>query len=520
MGKKVIYSDDSTETVITSPVKHGKSDSNKSVTPKMQKEMKKVVKRNDSQPSAQKTKIKDTEKTTGEKKKRKIKDVEKTDGEEKKKKVSRKKKPWENYGVPTEETTKDNSDLVSSIADFWKKLQQEGPGEDEPDEDEKDLNFKEKRPVERRRKTKKKGEEKEEDEKDDEKEEEEEEEEETNFDLRAGVPGRKPKESRSQQHIATTMKNFGPTPIVAENGYWGTPTSTLNWCEEDYAVTFFVAETINTLTNLWAITCIYPLFCIWSNGWPKRYLVLWLSLCCVAFGSWMCEWHNLLSAALTYVSVHMTLQWQWQVLGDEIPMLLVRLNPQAVAASMFVTMEVTPVSQPAVKRKKSLIWGIGISAMTLAVIVTYLYTGMAEFHQAAFGIMVWVTFLRGLYLFKKVIPSDVHDLAIREKRSAILKMDLWGAVIMNLAFALWNIDNHFCHQIIQLRSYLGQPFATLLQLHGWWHIGTGVGTYMLVTASMMLSLMISDDHHRYELQWYMGILPRIAPSQQYLKRTV
>lgn len=36
----------------------------------------------------------------------------------------------------------------------------------------------------------------------------------------------------------------------ARDGIWGTQTSTLNWCEEDYNITPYIAEFINTVTNL------------------------------------------------------------------------------------------------------------------------------------------------------------------------------------------------------------------------------------------------------------------------------
>jgi dihydroceramidase len=33
-------------------------------------------------------------------------------------------------------------------------------------------------------------------------------------------------------------------------GYWGARTSTLDWCEENYIVSYFIAEFWNTLTNI------------------------------------------------------------------------------------------------------------------------------------------------------------------------------------------------------------------------------------------------------------------------------
>jgi hypothetical protein len=36
----------------------------------------------------------------------------------------------------------------------------------------------------------------------------------------------------------------------AQPGYWGLETSTIDWCEENYAVTHYCAEPVNTITNL------------------------------------------------------------------------------------------------------------------------------------------------------------------------------------------------------------------------------------------------------------------------------
>jgi dihydroceramidase len=33
-------------------------------------------------------------------------------------------------------------------------------------------------------------------------------------------------------------------------GYWGDQTSTIDWCEENYTITPYCAEPVNTLTNL------------------------------------------------------------------------------------------------------------------------------------------------------------------------------------------------------------------------------------------------------------------------------
>ncbi|KAF2639842.1 hypothetical protein P280DRAFT_527439 [Massarina eburnea CBS 473.64] len=37
------------------------------------------------------------------------------------------------------------------------------------------------------------------------------------------------------------------------HGYWSPATSTLNWCEEDYYATRYMAELMNTFTSLFFI---------------------------------------------------------------------------------------------------------------------------------------------------------------------------------------------------------------------------------------------------------------------------
>ncbi|KAL4696909.1 hypothetical protein H8959_002607 [Pygathrix nigripes] len=68
-------------------------------------------------------------------------------------------------------------------------------------------------------------------------------------------------------------------PAADRDGYWGPTTSTLDWCEENYSVTWYIAEFWNTVSNL--IMIIPPMFgAIQSvrDGLEKRYIASYLAL--------------------------------------------------------------------------------------------------------------------------------------------------------------------------------------------------------------------------------------------------
>ena len=45
-------------------------------------------------------------------------------------------------------------------------------------------------------------------------------------------------------------------------------------------------------------------------------------------------------------------------------------------------------------------------------------------------------------------------------------------------YFLWNIDFHLCSYVTAFKRSIGLPWGFLLELHGWWHILTGIGAYV------------------------------------------
>jgi len=287
------------------------------------------------------------------------------------------------------------------------------------------------------------------------------------------------------------MDKIGWRPEVEETDpYWGPPTATLNWCEKDYAISRYVAEFINTITNIWGVMIALAIWCIFKYNLPKRYIILWLGVSCVAMGSWM---------------FHMTLKWEWQVLGDEIPMII------AESSVLFIVLETVKDTEPKhVQRRSIIINGLGVATLVISVSAIYLYTGYAPFHQFCFGAIQILTFIRFLHLLRTEIRADDPDIELRRKRAQVLKVCLTGAVTFFFGFVCWNIDNILCYWLTLAKTQLGRPLSFLLELHGWWHLMTGYGAYLMAMASQMLTLMIKEGHEPFEMQMWWGWLPQIV----------
>ena len=79
--------------------------------------------------------------------------------------------------------------------------------------------------------------------------------------------------------------HIGPEEIV---GYWGKPTSTIDWCERNYVVIYYIAEFWNTITNLgMIIPPIYGIIDSFQQGFETRYKILYGLLLLTGIGSWL-----------------------------------------------------------------------------------------------------------------------------------------------------------------------------------------------------------------------------------------
>ncbi|KAK0623888.1 alkaline phytoceramidase [Immersiella caudata] len=232
----------------------------------------------------------------------------------------------------------------------------------------------------------------------------------------------------------------------AQRGAWSPPTSAANFCEEDYAITIYIAEFINALSSL-----AYSYLALRLPG-PRRK-------------------HDSLSSALFLVGVastayHATLR-QGPQFSDDIAMLL-------LGASLLQTL----YSHGQTRAVASLVATV-VTLGTGCMAIFYVRSGDILLHLLTFSAMVTLIGLRSLYL--------IYFCTRPAHQRATLARHFWkAAAFLVTAFAAWNVDLEWCHELRAIRHRLGLPWAWALELHGWWHILTALGAaeYVVLVRAM------------------------------------
>lgn len=232
-------------------------------------------------------------------------------------------------------------------------------------------------------------------------------------------------------------------------GYWGNGTATLDWCERNFEICNYIAEFWNTLSNLlMVVLALFGLYTVHKYKFETRFSICYLGLMVVGIGSWC---------------FHATLLYSMQLL-DELPMIY--------GTCVFVYCVLEDKRKP----RFGLPLIIGLALYAIIVTGVYLKIETAEFHQTAYGILVSIVIFKCAY---HNINGDIKD-------PQVTRLFKLGLVSYLGGFALWNIDNFFCEYLRAARESLPFPFTGLLELHAWWHIGTGYGTYLYIVFNQYL----------------------------------
>uniref|UniRef100_A0A3Q2TT17 Alkaline ceramidase n=1 Tax=Fundulus heteroclitus TaxID=8078 RepID=A0A3Q2TT17_FUNHE len=257
-------------------------------------------------------------------------------------------------------------------------------------------------------------------------------------------------------------------PTIDRQGYWGRPTSTLEWCEENYVVSFYIAEFWNTVSNL--IMILPPLYGAvhtYRNGLEFRYICSFLGLSAVGVGSWC---------------FHMTLLYEMQLL-DELPMIY------STCVFVYCLYE-------CFKQENSISLFPIVLLLIFSVSVTSKYVSP---FQVMYGVLVACLVMRSIFIVTWVYPW-------------LRALCYTSLGVFLLGFLLWNIDNIFCDSLRASRQMMPPGVGVVTQFHAWWHIFTGLGSYLHI----LLSLQIRSTYLKYrpKVKFLCGVWPTLHIEPQ------
>jgi len=230
---------------------------------------------------------------------------------------------------------------------------------------------------------------------------------------------------------------------MAAVGYWGDPSSTIDWCEDNYVVEHHIAEFSNSITSFFIVLAgLFPIVLhlrLWRCMEPRDYLVC-LSIIVVGLGS---------------VAFHGTLQFRHQM-WDEVPMLW------TVVIILYSLLE---------HHQKEPKYGVLLPAC----LACYAAAGTYATSQQG-GNAQWFsfhTFFGGaefpcLYLVYKFFSG------LDEKEARLCLLLKRGFAAYAVAVALWLTDLNFCSMLQKLPQY------THWNLHAFgWHLFISCGLYSM-----------------------------------------
>ncbi|CAE6422021.1 unnamed protein product [Rhizoctonia solani] len=283
-------------------------------------------------------------------------------------------------------------------------------------------------------------------------------------------------------------------------GFWGNHTATIDWCEDNYTHTQYIAEWYNTVSNIPFIAlglygAYYSLTEIPSAMHRSRFAAPHFGIAFVGLGSFI---------------FHATLNWYAQVLLDEMPMIYV--------SSMVLYLVFAPTDGSGSWKLK-----LGITSVPFIITVLYLIFPYPVIHQVCFaGIMLSIGY-RLVGLIRN--PEHKQD-AISDAKYYIIT----GALMFALAFGIWNIDNTFCDFWTMVRTRLwgdeaGPSFRTpslsaavvgaVTQGHAWWHLLTGLGCARMAAGASYLMLTTSHPDMFVLYHPMIGIVPSVRRSPEF-----
>lgn len=85
-----------------------------------------------------------------------------------------------------------------------------------------------------------------------------------------------------------------------------------------------------------------------------------------------------------------------------------------------------------------------------------------------------------------------------------------SAAMFVLGSIAFNIDRNYCASLRAMRDVVGTPWGFVLEMHGWWHITSGLSVYYFIVLIEYLCLYFVTRGSKVTLEWKSSLsLPRL-----------
>nr|OQO32321.1 hypothetical protein B0A51_00380 [Rachicladosporium sp. CCFEE 5018] len=228
---------------------------------------------------------------------------------------------------------------------------------------------------------------------------------------------------------------------------FGHPTSRANFCEEDYIVSGWIAEFVNTLTNI--------AYILYAMQGLRRARALKAPL------SSRFLYYGLAGVGVCSALFHGLLKYPAQM-GDDTSM--------QVATALVVHRAMTYDRGSNYART----FAAGLASLLALETAYHAINDEQTVHDLTFVVQIAVVAFKTRSLIKSRVTAARDKLMLQ-------RLTVLGAACFGIGYLLWQLDFIYCGTLSATKRQWGLPGGFLLELHGWWHILTAGGAFIFIS---------------------------------------
>lgn len=241
-----------------------------------------------------------------------------------------------------------------------------------------------------------------------------------------------------------------------------------SFCEEDYAISYYLAEFINSISNI--------AYSQYSCSSSALLMPAPLTHPCVtvylALRAMFCRQHN---KRITLRADYLSLSLLILGINSFLFHATLRALPEFCDELGMLGLTWSLLQATLCMRQSSLARVRAITVVLAAAYIIFSAVYILYLPHIIYQVIAFTTALVGVLLRSQYLLHWVRPPFAEAKRRE-WNVRVWKAVGICIAgYVLWNVDLECCMWLRGLRAKVGLPWAWALELHGWWHVLTAVG---------------------------------------------